>query len=234
MLAYFTNHLHEFAFSGICILSGVFLMRVLRRFVAVWRLIWAMPPVLVAIIIGGCLVINWAGEYERSQLQRMLEGFAPTYAQELELMGHANVAEKTAADDPRYLAMIEAGKRWLKANAMINDIYTLRHHANGETTMFVSSKTDNDPNGILEGGQERRTPTGEIFKEKLPELDTAFTGMPAFGKDVYSDRWGTWVSAFYPMHDAKGNVEAVLGIDFDAGVWVEAIRKARWTGCGGW
>ncbi len=35
-------------------------------------------------------------------------------------------------------------------------------------------------------------------------------------KDIYTDKWGTWLSAFAPLKDSNGEVRAVLGIDIQA------------------
>jgi len=124
--------------------------------------------------------------------------------------------------------MIEAQKRWEKVNPAIADIYTFRKRDNGEIFLMVDSETDYDRNGRFEGEREQRTPIGENYSPKLPELESAFSGVTSFRRDVYTDRWGTWVSAFFPMFDSRGKVEAVLGIDFPANKWLAEINQARW------
>lgn len=34
--------------------------------------------------------------------------------------------------------------------------------------------------------------------------------------DIYSDKWGTWLSAFAPLQDASGKIVAIIGIDIQA------------------
>ena len=101
---------------------------------------------------------------------------APTYARELELMGHASVGPLTPPDDPRYLRMIEAEKLWLEANQSVSDIYTFRRVAGGAVVLVVDSETDYDRNGIFSGERESRTAIGESYPNTVPALERAFAG----------------------------------------------------------
>ena len=42
-----------------------------------------------------------------------------------------------------------------------------------------------------------------------------------------TDRWGTWVSAWTPIYDEHGRLDAVLGVDFAAKEWESGIAAAR-------
>jgi signal transduction histidine kinase/CheY-like chemotaxis protein len=167
----------------------------------------------------------------RLQLRTMLEGFAATYALELERLGHAAVPNDAAPDDPRYLALIEVQKQWLAVNPTVQDIYTFRKLAGGELVLLVDSETDYDRNGRFEGEREARTPIGEPY-EADTLIDRAFTGRPIFDGRPASDRWGTWISASVPLRDGTGRVEAVLGVDYAAANWMNAIGGARTIGLG--
>ena len=57
---------------------------------------------------------------EADRLRDTLEGFAPTYAAEMQLLGHAKITFDTPADDPGYLALIAAQKRWLEVSSVSN------------------------------------------------------------------------------------------------------------------
>src|SRR2546430_16107620 len=122
-------------------------------------------------------------------------------------MGHAKINAGTAADDPAYLTMIEAAKRWLQVNHCVNDIYTLRRRDDGHMALIVDSETDYDHNGKYDAEREQRTAIGEVYEGPLlPTIETAFSGQAAFMDEIYADRWGTWVSAVVPMFDSNGKV----------------------------
>ncbi len=194
-------------------------------------------PVLAWVMVGATLVFGWfvveyAAREEREEIRRQVSTLAPTYATELERMGHAEIGPDTAPNDPRYLAMIEAQLRWLKLNPGISDIYTMRRFPDGRVVLVVDSETDYDHNGRYEGERERRTPIGEPYTETDPDLQRAFGGQATFAAKPVTDRWGTWVSAFVPMRDAQGRQEAVLGADYDAAQWQRQIAAVRWPWVG--
>lgn len=182
---------------------------------------------LIALLAIGGWYANFQEEAAYARVREMLEGFPPTYAQELERMGHARIALDTPPDDPGYLALIEAEKRWLKANPSVADIYTMRRRPDGQVVLVVDSETDYDHNGAIEGEREQRTKIGEVFEKEIPALDRALAGTAGFMDRPYSDRWGDWVSAFVPLRDASGRVEAVCGVDYPAARWFAARDHAR-------
>jgi two-component system cell cycle sensor histidine kinase/response regulator CckA len=157
----------------------------------------------------------------------MVGGMAPSYARTLEMMGHARIRPGTTDEDPSYLAMIEMQKQWLKVNPAAHDIYTMRKLPDGRNVFVVDSETDYDRDGRYEGDIEVRTAIGEEYDEPDEGLERAFTGVPNFDAVPVTDRWGTWVSAWSPMYDDAGRVEAVLGVDFSAKEWIDGIAGAR-------
>ena len=92
---------------------------------------------------------------------------------------------------------------------------------------MVDSETDYDHDGKYSGAREGRTALGEPYPQSIPDLERAFAGEIAFDSSPDSDRWRTWISSFAPMRDDAGRVDAVLGIDYDAFLWIEAIARSR-------
>ena len=195
-------------------------------------------PLLTWLLVLGVLGSGWffveaAARREGLRMQQMVEGYAPTYAQEIGLMGHEQITPETSPDDLRYWRMIAAEKRWLAANPSINDIYTLRKLPDGHIALIVDSETDYNRNGIYDGDREQRTKIGEVYEgDLLPSVEKALGGESAFLKEPYTDPWGTWVSAVVPIRNFRGDVEAALGVDFDATTWVAAMKRARLTAIG--
>jgi PAS domain S-box-containing protein len=179
------------------------------------------------LLTGGWFWVESARLGEMEGLRTMVEGYAPTYAQEIERMGHSEITPETSADDPKYLAMIEAEKRWLAVNPRINDIYTMRRLPDGKVVIVVDSETDYDRNGRFEGPRENRTEIGEQYEQTEPALEAALDGKPGFTTEMITDRWGTWVSAFVPLHAPDGSIDGILGIDYDANTWKAAIDAER-------
>jgi PAS domain S-box-containing protein len=182
---------------------------------------------VLSILLVGAFLTNESDRRTRLLLQKMVSGIAPTYAQELEQLGHSQLTLDTRPDDPLYLSLIEAEIRWLKANPTVADVYTFRKREDGQVVLLVDSETDYDHNGVYEGERESRTPVGDAYHEREESLERAFQGEACFLDTPTTDRWGSWVSAFVPMRDTQGRVEAVLGVDYDAQDWVREIAWAR-------
>jgi signal transduction histidine kinase len=222
-----TYHLDVVAFAAVVLAGSGLVHFYLRRAAGGSGLnvrAWIILVLLVG--VGGGFAVG-AGAHERDRLREQVEGFAPTYAIEMERAGHAGLSLATPADDPRYLAMVEAQKRWLSVNPAVNDIYTFRGTPDGGVALVVDSETDYDRNGKFEGEREARTAIGEPVTGDLTKWKLALAGQTVFDGEPYADRWGTWVSAYVPLRDAAGNVEGGLGVDFDAGAWAQAILARR-------
>lgn len=178
-------------------------------------------------LVVSAFCVKFADSQQRSILRERLEGFAPTYAQEMELMGHEDIGPGTPPDSPAYLRMIAAEVRWLKANPNVSDIYTYRRLPDGQTALIVDSETDYNHDGQITGDRESRTKIGEIYRTKMPAFLAALGGQAGFDEQPQYDRWGTWVSACVPIRNRQGLVEAALGVDFDATAWNIAIALSR-------
>src|SRR4051812_8670712 len=194
-----------------------------RHGAGIGRATWAA---LLAVIFAGAGASELAGNHERNRLHDMLQGIAPTYAQELSRMGHSKITLDTKPDDPLYLSMINAEIRWLKVNPGINDVYTFRKYPDGKVRLIVDSETDYNRNGVYDEEREQRTAIGEEY-DADENLLKALDGQALFDGKPYTDRWGTWVSAYAPMFDDKGNVDGVAGVDYDASAWITSILWNR-------
>lgn len=198
--------------------------------------------VRLALIVGWltCAVILSFGlrfvesqeQRRRDQLQSLLEGFAPTYARELAALGHSKVTIDTPSDDPTYLSLIEAEKRWLDANRSVADIYTLRMLDDGQAAFIVDSETDYDGNARYEDEREQRTEIGEIYDQVDDQMLASFQGKPGFHSTPETDRWGTWVNASHPIYDSNGDIDGIVGVDFPASEWLVQVRGARLAAIG--
>ena len=185
----------------------------------------------IAIIGSGLVLAVRSGEAVREQLRAQIVGFAPTYADEFARRGASSIDLHTPPDDPVFLELIETQIRWLRTNPAVSDIYTFRV-VDGECRLIVDSETDYNRNGVYDGEREARTRIGESFGEAEEPEQRAMSGEYTFTNEIYTDRWGTWVSAYAPIFDEDGNVHSVLGVDFPAHRWVSKIATAQRTELG--
>lgn len=190
------------------------------------RLPWIVWPTLVILWGAGWVVVHESGQTEARRIRDFLRGVAPTYAQEIALMGHANMRLDTPPDDPTYLRMIEAQKRWVAVNPGISDIYTIRSSPEG-VRLMVDSETDYNRDGKLDQPREQRTPIGRIYAQADEGMHRALRGESAFTDEIVTDEWGVWVSAYVPLRDAQGKVEGALGVDYPAAEFLAAVAMGR-------
>jgi len=222
-----TDHLDLAAFSALGVLAALVVEVWLRRTGVKHGIGWVAWGLLVVLLAGGSTLAYLAGENERAQLRHTLQGFAPTYAEELARLGHASITTATTADDPTYLKLIDAEKRWLKVNPAVNDIYTFRKTPEGKFVFIVDSETDYNHNGAYDEEREQRTAIGEEYPEATESFEQAVNGEGGFDGQPITDRWGTWVTATCPIYGPDGKVEGAVGVDFDANDWVGSILERR-------
>jgi signal transduction histidine kinase/CheY-like chemotaxis protein len=183
-------------------------------------------------------IISWEGirlvelQASRAQMEKLL-GYAPSYAITFERLGHSKIGFNTSAEDPLYLKLIEFEKAWQSANPFIADIYTMKKDGSGKVSFLVDSETDYDRSGFYDGEREARTKIGEVFQKDLPELENAFNGRASFTHEPYTDKWGSWVSAFVPLRNEMKQIDGVLGVDFPSDVYLSNIKSQRYLAFGG-
>ena len=171
--------------------------------------------------------VKWSGEQAQDGIRNLLMDIAPLVADQIEQAGHHRITLDTPADDPGYLALIELQRKLLRLAPQISDIYTMRKAADGKVVIIVDSETDYDRNGRIEGERENRTPIGKVYPEVTEDMELALKGETIFEFEPVEDEWGTWITAWVPLHRPDGSVEATLGIDFAAADWESARQRAR-------
>ena len=215
------------AFAGVALTSlAVVDRKVLSRSFSQFRRL-CLCGTLIVLVFGSAFLSVRSGELEQVRLSQRIEGFAPTYAYELQQLGHERISLDTPADDPDYLALLEREQQWEKLNPAIHDIYTLRLGADGVTRLIVDGETDYNRDGVIDGELEGTTDIGEVYDDVTPEMATALKGVALFEAEPATDRWGTWVSAYAPIYNSLGELDAIVGVDFSAADWTSSILWAR-------
>jgi PAS domain S-box-containing protein len=219
MASHFTA---EYDYLLLCLGAGL-LFAFLHRWI--WRgerngkapiLTWLL---VVAVLACGWFFVEESTTRERTEREQILMGYAPTYAEELGRLGHQGITPQTPPDDPRYWQLIAAEKRWLAANPAAANIYTLRKLPDGRIARMVDSTRSGSGTG-----------KPDIYQGNATGLfDAVLAGKSVFVDEPYPDRGGSWVSALVPLRDFRGDVEAVLGVDFPAASWQAGIDHARRT-----
>jgi PAS domain S-box-containing protein len=111
---------------------------------------------------------------------------------------------------PAYLQAIAPLQRILKVNPEIRFLYTMTDH-NG-IPCFVLDAT---PSGDLDhDGVEDHSPIMQPFETPAPALRAALaTHQAGADAEPITDSWGTYLSAYAPFHDSRGDFAGVVGVD---------------------
>lgn len=225
-LAWFKSNLDYLAFCGFWALFFFALHWFRIRKSGFKRSGIAEAAICFSILIAGWFFVQSEEDAERRRIQSSIGNQAQIYAKELERMGHSKINENTAPDDPSYLAMIEAEKRWLKFNPRIADIFTVRKSPHRVVRFIVDSENESRSDGSAASYPQARSPIGKIDSEADPSIDVVL-GEPPFSSQVVLGQSGEWNTSFVPMLDESGKVEAALGVSYSTRLWAPEMKSSR-------
>jgi signal transduction histidine kinase/ActR/RegA family two-component response regulator len=100
----------------------------------------------------------------------------------------------------------------------------------GATVRFIldeTAKGDHDGDG-----REDKAVIGEVYDDAEEALHRALglngeEGVAGASPEPYTDEWGTFVTGYGPVRDARGAVVAVVGVDMTADSYLERLGAAR-------
>ncbi|HMO49746.1 MAG TPA: CHASE domain-containing protein [Kiritimatiellia bacterium] len=96
-------------------------------------------------------------------------------------------------------------------------IYIMRKNPDGRVIFLVDSEREDS---------EDYSPPGQEYAEASDLLRSVFLQRQSATEGPERDRWGTWISAFVPLHHPyTDEVVAVLGWDVDASVWRQEVWR---------
>ncbi len=101
-----------------------------------------------------------------------------------------------------------------------DDLYTLRMDEDGNVVFGVEAYSGEDAPAV-----------GEVYPDATDTLIEAFSNGAVISvePDVYTDEWGTWLSAYTPIYRSDGTVAEILAVDMIADSFLENKRQAFTT-----
>lgn len=166
----------------------------------------------VAIFLG-----RVADKKERSEFSQLAQTMV--YAIDPE----KNLVDKLKADikdlsRPEYIETKKRMTELCDTAKNIRFIYLMKQ-VNGK----ILFSSDTQPTGAFSSSD--LTIPGEEYNDAPPELRNTFLVGSISIAGPYTDRWGTFVSAFVPIkNSADGKIIAVLGVDITADQWIRTIN----------
>ncbi|NYT07742.1 MAG: HAMP domain-containing protein [Methanomicrobiales archaeon] len=120
---------------------------------------------------------------------------------------------------PAYIAVARHLATMRSANDEITNAYIMYVDDNQVISFVVDDFWLEDP------GQAARI--GEVYPSPDREQIFMALSVPAASENVYTDKWGTFISGYAPIRDENGNTVAVLGIDVEASDLPERVSAVR-------
>jgi PAS domain S-box-containing protein len=104
--------------------------------------------------------------------------------------------------------------------------------ANAEFRFIYLNILRNDTVMLLVDSEDSLSADYSPPGQKLTDATAVMKGVFKTGKESvdgpYSDRWGTWVSAYIPVFDKDNRrILCILGVDVDASLWLTKLQKGR-------
>lgn len=194
------------------------------------RLTVSFYIIVVVLLFSGMIYINYLEKEEYKEYEGAASSLARVLAADLTSMHHERLNERTNENDETYVRILQMMERWQNDHPEILSIYTLKKNERGDHCFVVVSTADDHRDGKIDEKREQRVPIGTVYRAYIPELEQAFQGKFAMEKSPAKDEWGESISAFMPVFRQNGTVDAVLGIDYDARMYLERLEKERQKG----
>ncbi|MFZ4614798.1 MAG: methyl-accepting chemotaxis protein [Rectinemataceae bacterium] len=120
---------------------------------------------------------------------------------------HSRLRTKDDQEGKDYEEVISALRKIKAGTSDIYYLYTVRKAADG-SIVYVADATEEEPAAI----GEAVSVVTPLLRASAEALDRA-----AIEKDFYTDEWGTFLTAYAPIHRADGSLDGLLCADITAG-----------------
>ena len=165
---------------------------------------------IAANVLLGIILTNQSRNSMKSLINARMLDISNTAAKMLD----GDKLEKLTAEDigtPEYQEQL-AVLRAFKNSIGLEYIYGI--HADGDNRFSFTIDPDEDDPGEF----------GEEIKY-TDALKQASLGTAAADQEPYTDKWGSFYSAYSPVFDSEGNIAGIVGVDFSASWYEERITE---------
>ncbi|MBI5543218.1 MAG: CHASE domain-containing protein [Deltaproteobacteria bacterium] len=180
-----------------------------------WGITLALP---IAAAIGWAAAESMGRREEMLERTRLLEFAQRSSAALVRADVEALAGVASDSGTPAFRRVKEQLRALRRLVPKIHSLHLMRMKA-GQAVILADSE--------LPGSQEE-SPPGQVYTEAGSGVLEAFSSRRSGTDGPYTDRWGTWVSAYHPLLDAHtGEVLALVGVGLDASAYRAAVRGQR-------
>ena len=162
--------------------------------------------VILFLIMGVCLwyMAERTNEGMKESVRNELKSIATIVAEGID--GDTQVQFKPGDEStPAFTSLRDMFNAIRQADPSIRYIYTMRQNGNA-VEFVVDADYGIEPNAAV---------IGEIYPNISPELLRGFS-QPSAGTEFITDKWGTTLSGYAPIHDRNGNTVGIVGVDMES------------------
>lgn len=135
-------------------------------------------------------------------------------------MAHEALAQNRDKNDPRYKKIIESYRTLIRSNEEIKYVYTFVD-VGGVPHFIIDTPVDDDIT--------RTADVMELYSDGSPELLQALREKVAtVEQHITHDEWGTFISAYAPLYNARYQFIGVVGVDMEASHFIALKMKILW------
>ena len=111
------------------------------------------------------------------------------------------------------------------ADPDLDSVYTMRKNSQGQITFIVDQSSAVDINDFQ---------IGEVYEDPSDLLATQFNSMQSVivEKNLYTDDFGTFLSAYAPIYRSDGSIDGVIGLDISADRIQQKVMNLMWISIG--
>ncbi len=184
---------------------------------------------LLMVFVGGSLATAWTGRSKNRYLRLQLLSHVGTVAASLDPSDVAAVARALGDETlPAYKRLRDQCRTLVDVMEEPCYIYVL-----GKRTNEIVFYLDTEPTRLasLQATNDTAKP-GDIYRDAPADLRRVFSsGAMRVTSRPYTDKWGTYMSAFTPIWDHRpgqsGQLLCVVGFDVDASNWYSRLARPR-------
>ena len=173
--------------------------------------ILALILLLTTNVLMGVILVKISKDALRTQIEARMLDVSNTAAAQIDgdVIKHIKAEHKDSADYNRTLDIL----RSFQDNIELDYIYGVNPEPDGTFTFTI----DPDREDPAEFGESIQT---------TEALLNAAKGKSDVDKEAHADEWGRFYSAYSPIFDADGKVVGIIGVDFSA-EWYENAMNAN-------
>jgi PAS domain S-box-containing protein len=168
-------------------------------------------------IIGGIIAYHIVVEMSITDFGDKAEAIAITTASVIDTEKHFQLQKPEDENSATYKEIQAQLKKIADNNDGVNSIYTMVRSNKNNILLFVVDSyetTDLNKNGTIEMDEEKAHLGEEYDISSYPDMQKSFD-QPTADSGLTTDKWGTWLSGYAPLHDKNEKVVGIVGVDLD-------------------